>query len=438
MASASFHFLLLFVLLKFTRGYNGIPVVCVYSLENFTVFATDFETFCKGLIKHCAEVTKKKGVSYLAHREGFHMAYSGMNFIKTLVRSRVRQRLVSFAEKWEHVISQLELSHAQTLSAADIIAMGDSLPQYVAVAIQKGNVRMAAKYLSMDCMRVLMHVLEYVCKCKPVVYDDMLHSWFLARQSKKYRRETQRMLAYFGALSCDLLNKAIHRMRKALNATTNVNASTMFVLFCETRRAINNYSLCSVRYLIEQYDSSAKLRDVVSTARYELSDGVSTECHTNQLLEAIRMHLGLSLNALRKLHPKRICTVSELAFQLGRRRICPKVELDGIPEFHVLARALSVVYVKVHDASSIRELRMAASVMGVKYCKSLSKQTLGRRVRARMGQPVGTGKRKRCHAELVDAVTAAGGVVRWYESVRGRRVRCRMSKPSMEAFLRES
>ena len=68
MASASFHFLLLFVLLKFTRGYNGIPVVCDYSLENFAVFATDFETFCKGLIKHCAEVTKKKGVSYLAHR----------------------------------------------------------------------------------------------------------------------------------------------------------------------------------------------------------------------------------------------------------------------------------------------------------------------------------------------------------------------------------
>ena len=67
MASASFHFLLLFVLLKFTRGYNGIPVVCDYSLENFAVFATDFETFCKGLIKHCAEVTKKKGVSYLAH-----------------------------------------------------------------------------------------------------------------------------------------------------------------------------------------------------------------------------------------------------------------------------------------------------------------------------------------------------------------------------------
>ena len=122
----------------------------------------------------------------------------------------------------------------------------------------------------------------------------------------------------------------------------------------------------------------------------------------------------------------------------GKDSVCPKMELDGIPEFHVLARALSVVYVKVHDASSIRELRIAASVMGVKYCKSLSKQTLGRRVRARLGQPVGTGKRKRSHAELVDAVTAAGGVVRWYESVRGRRVRCRMSKPSMEAFLRES
>ena len=45
--------------------------------------------------------------------------------------------------------------------------------------------------------------------------------------------------------------------------------------------------------------------------------------------------------------PKRTGGASEVAYQMGRRRLCPKVELDGIPEFRVLASCMSVVTQKV-------------------------------------------------------------------------------------------
>lgn len=435
MSSTWFHFLLLFVLFKFTRGFNGIPVVCDYCLENWDVFVSDFDSFSKGLVKHCEAVSKEKGKSYLAHREGLHMAYSGLNFIRTLTKARIREGLVSFCEKWAHVVSQLAEVPGSVLSAADIIAMGDSIPEYVAVAIQKGHVKMAAKYNSMDCMRMLMHTLEDLFRCKDSVYDDGLHSWFLARQSKKYRRSTESLLRYFGAITFDALNRAVARMRRALSVTDNVNSSTMYVLFCETRQACNKYSSKGVCYLIQMYDSSAKVRDVVSSARDELQHAAKCKCHTVQLLEAVRIHLGLSLTGVRKQQPKRILVASELAFQLGRRRLCPKVELDGIPEYQVLVRALSVVYVKVQRGAPLDGLRRAASCMGVTYSKSLKKKALSRRVHACMRNPQSTGARKRSHAELVQAVVSAGGNVRWYESVGGRRVRCRMSKEDMEAFV---
>ena len=139
MASAGFLFLLSFVLLRFTRGQAGVPVVCDYLLDQWSVFVSNFDGFCCGLVRHCEAVCKKRGCSYLAHREGLHVAYSGLNFIRTLRRARIRERLVAFAEKWAHVVSGLQRPRVEGLSVAcaDIIAMGNSIPDYVAVAVQK-------------------------------------------------------------------------------------------------------------------------------------------------------------------------------------------------------------------------------------------------------------------------------------------------------------
>ena len=456
MASAGFLFLLSFVLLRFTRGQAGVPVVCDYLLDQWSVFVENFDSFCCGLVRHCEAVCKERGCSYLAHREGLHMAYSGLNFIRTLRRARIRERLVAFAEKWAHVVSGLQRPRVEGLSVAcaDIIAMGNSIPDYVAVAIQKNDVKMAAKYNSMDCMRCFMHMLEFCMGCMPTEYSEELHQWFLKRQSRKYGRDAAAELAYFGVLSCDSMNKAVDRMRMALNTTSQVSAATMYVLFCETRQAINRYSLHGLWYLIEQYDKSESVRANVSRVQNGLVFSVSTHCHTIQVLEGIRGCVGVSLAVLRKLPSKRNGGSLEVAYQMGRRRLCPKVELDGIPEFRVLASCMSVVNQKVlaglgrkpqgkkqkyarQHAQQFRSLLKAAKGLGNKYVKSHSKKKLMVLVKHGMQKPSGTGARKRSYKELVSAVHARGGSEYERMKKQGRWITRRVSKVQLEALVAE-
>ncbi|CAK0907478.1 unnamed protein product, partial [Prorocentrum cordatum] len=223
------------------------------------------------------------------------------------------------------------------------MAIGDSIPDYVAVAVQKNQVKMAGRYNSMDCMRCFMHMLEFCMGCTPTEYTEELHQWFLKRQCRKYGRDAAAELAYFGVVSCDSMTTALGRMRKALNTTSQVSAATMYVLFCETRQAINRYSLHGLWYLIE-------------------------------------------------LHDKR-----------------KSVELDGIPEFRVLASCLSVVTQKVQHTQQYRGLVKAAKGLGIKCAKSYTKKKLAALVQRGMQKPAGAGARKRSYEELVSAVRARGG-----------------------------
>ena len=439
MESPGYLFLFSFVLLRFTRGQDGVPVVCDYLLDQWSVFVQDFDSFCCGLVRHCEAVCTEKGRSYLAHREGLHTAYSGLNFIRTLRRAGIRRRLVAFAEKWAHVVSGLLRPRVEGVSvaSADIMAMGDSIPAYVAVAIQKGQVKMAGKYNSMDTMRCFMQMLEWCFGCTPTEYTERLHQWFLKRQCRKYGRDAAAELAYFGVLSCDGMTTALGRMRTALNTPAQVSAATMYVSFCETRQAINRYSLPGLWYLIELYDKRKSVRANVSCVRSGLAHSVSTHCHTIQVLEGIRSCVGVSLSVLRKLPSKRAGGPLEGAYQMGRRRLCPKVELDGIPEFRVLASCLSVVTQKVQHTQQYRSLVQAAKGLGIKYAKSHATKKLAVLVKRGMQKPSGTGARKRSYEELVSAVHARGGSE--YERVKkqGRWITTRASKVKLEALLAE-
>ena len=456
MESPGYLFLLSFVLLRFTRGQDGVPVVCDYLLDQWSVFVQDFDSFCCGLVRHCEAVCTEKGRSYLAHREGLHTAYSGLNFIRTLRRAGIRRRLVAFAEKWAHVVSGLLRPRVQGVSVAgaDIMAMGRSIPAYVAVAIQKSQVKMAGKYNSMDTMRCFMQMLEWCFGCTPTEYTERLHQWFLKRQSRKYGRDAAAELAYFGVLSCDGMTRALGRMRTALNTTSQVSAATMYVLFCETRQAINMYSLHGLWYLIELYDKSKSVRAAVSRVRDGLACCVSTRCHTILVLEGIRSCVGVSLAELRKSPSKRAGGSLELAYQLGRRRLCPKVALDGIPEFRVLASSLSVVTQKVQaglggkpqdkqhtyarqHTKQYRSLLEAAKGLGIKYAKSHTKKKLSVLVKRGMQKPAGTGARKRSYEELVSAVHARGGSEYERMKQQGRWITRRVSKVKLEALVAE-
>ncbi|CAK0859546.1 unnamed protein product [Prorocentrum cordatum] len=320
------------------------------------------------------------------------------------------------------------------------MAMGDSIPDYVAVAVQKNKVKMAGKYNSMDCMRCFMHMVEYCMGFTPTEYTEELHQWFLKRQCRKWARHAAAELAYFGLVSCDTMTTALGRMRKALNSTSQVSDATMYVLFCETRQAINRYSLHGVWYLIDAYDKSKSVRANVSRVRPGLA---STRCHTIQLLEAIRSCVGVSLAVLRTLGGG----VSdggpcEVAYQLGRRRLCPKVESDGIPELRVLASCLSVLTQKVQTyarqpSQQYRGLVKAAKGLGIKYGKSHTVKKLALLVKRGMLQPSGTGACKRTYQELVSAAHARGASEYQIIKVQGRWITRRVSKATLETLVAE-
>ena len=130
----------------------------------------------------------------------------------------------------------------------------------------------------------------------------------------------------------------------------------------------------------------------------------------------------------------------EVAYQLGRRRLCPKVELDGIPEFRVLASSLSVVtqkiqtYARQHE-QQYRGLVKAAQGLGIKYGKSHSVKKLAALVKRGMHKPSGTGARKRSYQELVSAVHARGASEYKRMKIQGRWVTRRVSKVQLAALL---
>ena len=140
-----------------------------------------------------------------------------------------------------------------------------------------------------------MAVSQTCLRCLPAVYDQQLHEWFLSRQAKKYRKAQEDMLRYFGALTCGGMNEAVARMQRALGDGVNVCAATMYVLFCECRQAVNHYTLKTVCYMVEKYQGSAKLQELVSEGRAVMlaSDDVCKP-HTLQVLEIIRKYLGKS------------------------------------------------------------------------------------------------------------------------------------------------
>ena len=300
MASRGYHFLLIFVLLKCTRGFHGIPEVAHYLLANWDVYVSDFDSFCNGLVVFAEDLTKKKFQSYLSHREGLHLQYSGIWFIRTLGLAEVRQKLVCFAERWEGVIDQCIRCPYGILSPSDLIAIGDSIPQYIGLKLADGHIKQAAKYNSMDITRVLMHMLEYVGHCRPVEYTQDLHNWYLKRQSKRGRQE---MVSVYKNTTCEGMQADVQRMATVLKSRS-VNVSSMYVLYCETRQVINEYGLVASSYLIEEYDKSLEIQRMISSYAKALSyKKSSNKCSTSECMRAIQEYLGMTTSVLRMQNP---------------------------------------------------------------------------------------------------------------------------------------
>ena len=106
-------------------------------------------------------------------------------------------------------------------------------------------------------------------------------------------------MAFFGALECASMSKFVKRMRTTLGSRSHVNPSTIFILSCESRQAINKHMLGPVCLLLEHFARSASVQTLVAQRRADLqhSDDVSMP-HTLQLLEIIRDDLGLTIEVL--------------------------------------------------------------------------------------------------------------------------------------------
>ena len=163
------------------------------------------------------------------------------------------------------------------------------------------------------------------------------------------------------------------------------------------------------------------------------------------MLDAVVEYLGLSLAEVRGQRPDRMCGAREVAHEVGRLRICPKVQLQGIPEWNVFCRCGIILLAKQQHEDGVakyNDLTRALQAMGVaknqRNGQRKSRRVLGRQFARAVERSKDTGMRKRHVEDLFHDVQEAGGKPLWYVSAGGQRKRRRMKRSAMEAFLRAS
>ena len=352
-----------------------------------------------------------------------------------------------YARQWAPVFAGLlRLRGRACLSVSQVKALGQSFQGRIAVAVRQGRAVLARKYYSMHWLRSFIAFCEEVLQSREFPHDAEVFSWFWQRQSKKYREQQRTMLRYFEAFSWEGMQRALRRMRGGRGAGGRITVFTMQVNFCETRQAVNRYGLSGLCFLLQEYRRCKALRVSVSGTRVWLRRGGQvSRAHTIVMLDAVVKYLGLSLAEVRGRRPDRLCGAGEVAHQIGRLRICPKVELQGIPEWNVFFRCGIILLAKQQHEDGVtkyNDLMRALQALGVsknqRNGRRKSRQVLGREFARAVGSATDTGMRKRSAEDLFQDVQEAGGKPLCYVSSGGQRKRRRMKRAAMEAFLRAS
>ena len=94
---AGYLFFLSWLLVAFTRGYEGVTFVGNHLLKNWELFCHDFASYVADLVKSAQTYCAMHGSSSLAHIESYHTGMSGLRFLMTLRRKTNRDRLVRIA-----------------------------------------------------------------------------------------------------------------------------------------------------------------------------------------------------------------------------------------------------------------------------------------------------------------------------------------------------
>ena len=144
-----FHLFLSLMLARCTRGEYGAPFVIKYIVTHWTTFTSDFAGFCKGLVKAARDYCRTMGSTYLAHHDGLAAAFSGQQFLATLLKKRCRDNLCELANENKRLFARL-LEHRGRTILTDEEYMPDLTGQAGRADRPRNNG--TSKYLKWRCV----------------------------------------------------------------------------------------------------------------------------------------------------------------------------------------------------------------------------------------------------------------------------------------------
>jgi hypothetical protein len=313
-------------------------------------------------VKHCKQISKLKGRTYLAHREHLHTGLSGLNFILTLIKATCRKKLCGVAEIVAPLIDRLLRARGRVgLTATEFLRIGNAIQSVVVLAIHNGTYRTMGAYNAMDANRCFDSVCLYLLRCKEIVYTEAVHEWMLSKQSAKFRAIMVKDLFYFGIQKAADMTRTVKKLRK-LHPTMSVTPSTVFILYCELRQVINKFTLSGVKALCLAFASSQSAQRAVQKVKDRLlreDDG--KDSHTVQVFQAIVDHLKFDFSKTRQVS----ATPQEVVDLCAKHELCPKLFLENIPEWSALHDVLSGILLKCSSQQSYSDVTAAATAYGL-------------------------------------------------------------------------
>ena len=349
-------FALAFLILSCTRGTAGVTFVASHIEKHWNLFRFHFHDFCKGLVRACRSECCKRGQQILSHREGLHAGLSGKHFLDTLARRHNRNALLRISEEWGAVIEGVFCGggRVKALEASQVFALGNCLTT-LALAEHNHRRRCMGQYNKRHTLRTFMVVHEQILGAPATAYTEELHRWFARGLSKKSACVT------FSASDARSLRQSVTDLQAVLGSDFTVTWSTVFVLRCETRQVCQTYGIGGIQKMAQAVHRSSRLQAIVEEQRLMLlREETPGRCHTVQIFDAIAKQKGWSQQYLRR-QPKSK-SVASVCWTVGAGRLCPKVVLEGIPEWVCLKKELQ----RIGEALGIHTTVPSTSASAVK------------------------------------------------------------------------
>jgi hypothetical protein len=271
------------------RGKYGAPFVIKYIVTHWATFTGDFDAFCRGLVAAAKAYSREMGsLTHLAHHDGLAAAFSGLNFLKSLLRQKCRDRLRDLAQTFAPLFTRLLRHKGRTsLSSEEYTSIGNAMMGKVCIAIHASSERFMRNYHAMDATRCFQACLQYGLGLKEFSYTEIVHSWNMDNQAKKFRDKLVKELFYFGLETAEDVAKEIGRLSASITGT--IIFSTFFAHQCETRQCINRYGLAGVAFLTHLYRTVKACRTAADDVMRAMKDGTWKKkgCFAVMVLEAV-------------------------------------------------------------------------------------------------------------------------------------------------------